>query len=195
MAAVVAAQRQKPAKQNLGRMSKFLREKISIILVFRSRARCHYWLAAGVLKQAYAHQDDEGVVLPLHTAPPPTPRHWAQGAAYYRHLRCMCSEYARQRRRRWRRQLPCASEIWHYSLIDSHLPCLLKSHHYTTLSWLPSFLIYDYDLPRSHTFRVTDSNSCCLLPRTWRIKLHAEIGVGSVGRSVGLIRAAGDDLE
>ena len=36
-------------------MSKFLREKISIILVFRSRARCHYWLAAGVLKQAYAH--------------------------------------------------------------------------------------------------------------------------------------------
>ena len=103
----------------------------------------------------------------------------------------MCSEYARLRRRRWRwwwrRQQPCASEIWHYSLIDSHLPCLLKSHHYTTLSWLPSFLIYDYDLPRSHTFRVTDSNSCCLLPRTWQIKLHAEIGVGSVGRTVGLI--------
>ena len=41
-AMVVAAQRQEPAKQNLGRMSKFLREKISIILVFRSRARCHY---------------------------------------------------------------------------------------------------------------------------------------------------------
>jgi hypothetical protein len=39
---VAAAQRQEPAKQNLGRMSKFLREKISIILVFRSRARCHY---------------------------------------------------------------------------------------------------------------------------------------------------------
>ena len=34
----------------------------------------------------------------------------------------------------------CAREIWHYSLIDSHLPCLLKSHHYTT---------YSRDFPRS----------------------------------------------
>ena len=42
MVVAAAAQRQEPAKQNLGRMSKFLIEKISIILVFRSRARCHY---------------------------------------------------------------------------------------------------------------------------------------------------------
>ena len=158
-------------------MSKFLREKISIILVFRSRARCHYWLAAGVLKQAYAHTKMMKE-LSSRSILRRRPRRAIERREQPITPICgaTCSENARRQ---------CASEIWHYSLIDSHLQCLLKSHHYTTLSWLPSFLIYDYDLPRSHTFRVTDSNSCCLLSRTWQIKLHAEIAVGSVGRTVG----------
>ena len=85
----MAAQRQEPAKQNLGRMSKFLREKISIILVFRSRARCHYWLAAGVLKQAYAHTKmmkelSSRSILRCRRRQ----RRAAQGATYYLHLRC-----------------------------------------------------------------------------------------------------------
>lgn len=89
----MAAQRQEPAKQNLGRMSKFLREKISIILVFRSRARCHYWLAAGVLKQAYAHTKmmkelSSRSILRRRRQRRAAPRHWAQGATYYLHLRC-----------------------------------------------------------------------------------------------------------